>query len=60
MSTPEALVTESRSSVEIADNSKGEPAVKVKVYADSVDLAAVDTAGQKALQVYNDVKANLR
>lgn len=59
MSTPETPISESRSSVEISENANGDVQIKIKVYADSIDLAAVDAAAQKAIQVYKDTKANL-
>jgi hypothetical protein len=46
------FATESRSSVEIGQTAKGEPVVKVKVYADSLELDAVDAASTKAVEVY--------
>lgn len=50
---------ESRSSVAIDQNAKGEPSVKVKVYADSTDINAVDAAAQKAVEVYRRVTAEV-
>jgi hypothetical protein len=46
------MVPESRSSVEIAQTAKGDPVVKVKVYAATVDLDAVDAAAAKAIELY--------
>lgn len=46
------MVSESRSSVEIGQTAKGEPVVKVKVYAETLDLTAVDVASAKAVEVY--------
>ena len=52
-------ISDSRSSVEIAENAKREPIVKVKVYAATTDIGAVDEAAMKAIQTYHDVKANV-
>jgi hypothetical protein len=46
------MVSESRSSVEIGQTAKGDPVVKVKVYAETLDLEAVDEAAAKAITVY--------
>lgn len=59
MSSPENVVSESRSSVAIEENAKGDPVVKVKVYAATTDIDAVNDAWRKAVEVYKDVKANL-
>lgn len=50
---------ESRSSAEIAQNSKGEPVVKVKVYADKAGMDAVREAVDKALEEYKRILAEL-
>ena len=52
-------VIESRSSVEISTTAAGKPLVKVKVYAASIDLEAVDAAALKAISTYKDVQANV-
>jgi len=52
-------ISESRSSVEIGTNAKGEPVIKVKVYAATTELEAADAAATKAVQVYLDTKENL-
>ncbi len=59
MSSTENVTSESRSSVAIEENSKGEPIVKVKCYAASTDIDAIDEAATKAVKTYYDVKANL-
>jgi hypothetical protein len=52
-------VSESRSSVEISTTAAGKPLVKVKVYAASTEIGAVDEAAMKAVQMYKDVQANV-
>jgi hypothetical protein len=52
-------VSESRSSVEISTTAAGKPLVKVKVYAASTEISAVDEAAMKAVQTYKDVQANV-
>ena len=60
MSTTETPVQqEGRSSVEIATTAAGKATVRVKVYAETLDLDAVDSAAVRAIKVYNDVRANL-
>ena len=59
MSDEATPVSESRSSVEIAENAKREPIVKVKVYAATTELDAIDAVWRKTIKVYHDVKANL-
>jgi hypothetical protein len=44
--------TEARSSVAIDQTAKGDPTVHVKVYAETLDLDAVDVAAAKAVEVY--------
>ena len=55
METPNAFASESRSSVEIKQNAKGEPVVTVKVYAATLDDAGVDEAAAKAVATYQQV-----
>lgn len=50
---------ESRSSAQISQNSKGEPAVSVKVYAESTSAAAIDAAAEKAVEVYRKLVAEV-
>lgn len=52
-------VNESRSSVEISTTAAGKPLVKVKVYAASTDVDAIDAAALKAISTYKDVQANV-
>ena len=52
-------VSESRSSVEIAENAKREPIVKVKCYAATTDIDAITAAADMAIKTYHDVKANV-
>lgn len=51
MAEQDAVTTESRSSVSVDQNSKGEPAVKVKIY-EGFDEELVDAAQAKAISVY--------
>lgn len=51
----EMVQEQSRSSVAIDQNAKGEPAVKVKVYAETGEVDAVDAAAAKAVEVYKRV-----
>ncbi len=50
---------EPRSSVAIEQNSKGEPAVKVKVYVGEPGVDNVDHAALKAVAVYRQVVAEI-
>lgn len=59
MDTPNAFASESRSSVEIKQNAKGEPAVGVKVYAETLDSAGVEAAAVKAIEIYHQVVAGV-
>ncbi len=59
MSDEATPVSESRSSVEISTTAAGKPLVKVKVYAATTDLEAVDAAAMKAVKTYHDVQANV-
>jgi methionine salvage enolase-phosphatase E1 len=50
--------TEQRSSVKIAENSKGEPAVEVKVY--SHDRDDLDATREAAVELYRLTRAAVR
>lgn len=59
MSDEATPVSESRSSVEISTTAAGKPLVKVKVYAESTTVDAVDAAAMKCVKTYKDVQANV-
>ena len=59
MSTPETPISESRSSVAIEENAKGDAIVKVKCYAATTDVDAITAAADMAVKTYFNVKANL-
>ena len=56
---PTSPAAESRSSVEIKQNAKGEPAVSVKVYAETASLHGADAAAEKAIELYRSVVAEV-
>lgn len=59
MSDDNTPISESRSSVEISTTAAGKPLVKVKVYAATTDLEAVDAAAMKAIETYHNTTANV-
>ncbi len=59
MSAETTPVSESRSSVEIAENAKREPIIKVKCYAATTEIDAITAAAEMAIRTYRDVKANV-
>ena len=62
MSTTETPVQqEGRSSVEIAQNAKGDALIKVKVYVDPASLVfTADDAAAKALALFNDLRGKVK
>ena len=59
MSTPENVVSESRSSVEISTTAAGKETIRVKVYAQTHAIEDAQVAADEALRLYNNLKANL-
>lgn len=53
------LPQEGRSSMGIEQNSKGEPAVKIKLYSDSNDFAALDATANKLVEMYRGLVAEV-
>lgn len=57
MSTSDYQPTEGRSSIQITENSKGEPAISVKIYSHDLDL---DATRAKAIEVYKATRDAVR